>query len=382
MRHGVLALLLLAAGCAPPADPPPSPEPPPLTFPDPTDLPFQPDPPPLLTRWSTGVEIADAGAWAEARAEIQALFAHYVTGPAPTQALAGQTTLVAADDLVEVSLDAGLDATVALFLPSGPGPHPVLLGLNKCGNHTVSIDPRLTVTDAWVPSDCPTDRGGRATSWPVEAVTAAGWAVATIHQNAIVPDSRTEADDALATLGAGGAVIAWAWGLSRVLDALSGLDGVDASRVVPVGHSRRGKAALWAAALDERFAATIPHQSGTAGVTMSRSHGGESVASLTTIFPHWFAPRFAEFGGNEGALPIDQHHLLALVAPRPLLATDGEDDSWADPPGAAWSVELATPAWELLGASSRPVQILRPGDHSLDASDWAIWLDWLADEGI
>ncbi len=156
------------------------------------------------------------------------------------------------------------------------------------------------------------------------------------------------------------------------------------------GHSRRGKAALLAGALDARIAVVAPHQSGTGGAALSRGDdaGRETVQAVAGFFPHWFGGRYLGFGGREARLPLDQHLLLAMVAPRRLLLTDGEDDAWAAPDAAQRALALAAPAWPLLGAAGLlPGEAhpdlggdvawqLRAGDHALLPRDWTTVLDF------
>ena len=121
-----------------------------------------------------------------------------------------------------------------------------------------------------------------------------------------------------------GAVAAWAWGFHRVTDYLLMLDAIDKDRVIVTGHSRGGKAVLLAGALDERVALTVPNNSGCGGAGCYRLQApkSEDIAAITKNFPYWFHPQFRQFIGKVDRLPIDQHSVKALVAPRALLSTD------------------------------------------------------------
>lgn len=406
-----LGPLLLVLACSQPiAVPvvPPGPPSPPLDMPEPWELSPGPAPDPFVS-FATGEPIG----WEERRGELLTLFAHYVYG----QDVAADEGKAFVDSgafehgqlhNVAVTWERPAFAmNVTVFTPPGDGPFPVFVALNKCGNQSLGPWEEVPVTGAFVPSSCPggaEERGSRADSWPVEAILDAGWALAAVHQNELVPDDRELAfDEGLLTQGTPGAdprsnwgaIGAWAWGLSRALDTLALVPTIDVDRAVPVGHSRRGKSALLAAARDERFAGAIAHQSGTGGVTLSRSDGGESVGAITEVFPHWFAPRFADFAGLEDHLPVDQHLLVALVAPRPFLATDGDEDDWADPTGAVSSVRLAAPVWEHYGAGGLVLDGdgaptldgdlawgARPGGHSLEAQDWERFLTWVETVGL
>jgi dienelactone hydrolase len=193
-------------------------------------------------------------------------------------------------------------------------------------------------------------------------------------------------------MSAAPALSAWAAGSSFAVDALErGDTPVDATRVGVFGHSRRGKAALLAGARDPRIAAVVAHQSGTLGSSILRNRLGEPLIVVTGVFPHWFTPELASFVDFEERLPFDQHHLLALVAPRPLLLVDGAEDDWADPQGTLDAARAADAAWELLGdnglvdddagvprTDATLVHRVRPGDHDVETADWELFLPFLA----
>ena len=174
-------------------------------------------------------------------------------------------------------------------------------------------------------------------------------------------------------------VVSWAWGVSLAVDVLVTLEEVDADRIVAFGHDTRGTAALLAGAHDSRIAAVWAHQSGTLGAALTRSFEGESIAALTTDFPHGFAPRLGGFVGNELRLPIDQHLLLAQLAPRPLLVTDGDDDAAASPLGAQEAVDLAAPVFTLLEGPA-PTWQSRDGGHDVREEDWQTALSFLEEQ--
>lgn len=372
-------------------------------FPPVDQLPSIPGPPPVL-------ESASADDWSARRAEIAELLDHYVYGVTPESVPATGTEAAPVLDVeggryVEVTVRYGPAAAppivLGLFLPEGVSRPPVMLALNKCGNHSLTTDPRIPESTAWAAESCADEsgetRGARASLFPVARILERGYALATFHESDVDPDDASDRDRSdgihshLPVEGDApwGTLAAWAYGVSRAVDYLESSSLVDGARIATVGHSRRGKVALLAAARDPRIAMAIPHQSGTGGVTLSRSDGGESVMAITLFFPHWFTPGFADFAGEEARLPLDQHFLVAMVAPRPLLAVDGVDDFWADPQGARRSIELADEVWELLG-SEGAVELgdgtfdltadlawtTRPGEHSMVASDWEIFLDF------
>jgi hypothetical protein len=168
---------------------------------------------------------------------------------------------------------------------------------------------------------------------------------------------------------------------------------VDAKRVVLVGHSRTGKAALWAGAQDERFAMVVSNQSGSTGAALSRGKVGETIAIINDRFPHWFCANYKLYAGREAELPVDQHMLLALIAPRLLYVGSAAEDVWSDPGGEFRATAAASAAWRLLGAAGLPPGAkmpptdaplygdrvgyhVRPGRHGLTEADWDKFLDF------
>ena len=303
---------------------------------------------------------------------------------------------------------------VLLYLPKGVRPAPVFLGLNFLGNHAEHPDPGIRLSRAWMPDDAEArivdhrateaSRGRRGQGFPVEQMLSRGYGMATASCGDIFPD-RPDGRSAsvLASLGrpvAGdlpadepGAIAAWAWGLSRILDWLVTLPEVDATKVVVAGHSRLGKAALWAAACDERFAAVVSNESGAGGAALWRGSRGESVDLLARARPHWFCPAFATFADREAEMPTDQHALLALAAPRPLYVASAIDDRWADPRGEFRAAVAAEPAWRIFGLdglgttdwppTDTPVgrtvgYHVRSGRHDLIDYDWQRFADFAA----
>ena len=293
-----------------------------------------------------------------------------------------------------------------MFIPNDtPKPVPVFLGLNY-GNHGVHPDPSITPS-----REATIRRGEHAKRWPLELLLKRGYAVASFHGGDIELDrhgsgcrytpegwkkgvrsyvltqaGRTElADDEWGSIGV------WAWGLSRAMDYLVTDPAIDRKKVAVFGHSRTGKTALWAGAQDERFALVISNNSGQGGASLARRRFGESVAASYSLSGIWYCRNYRRYGNNESALPVDQHMLIALVAPRPVYIASAEQDRWADPRGEFLSGLHAEPVYRLfalpgLGVKEMPAvdhpvgktigYHIRSGDHEITPYDWRQYLDF------
>jgi hypothetical protein len=167
---------------------------------------------------------------------------------------------------------------------------------------------------------------------------------------------------------------------------------VDAKRIAAMGHSKMGKATLWTVAQDPRFALAISAQSGCAGAALWKRNFGENMEKMVTRFPYWLCRNAAKFARNEDDLPVDQHMLLACIAPRPLYVASGADDLWADPRGEYLSAYHASEVYRLLGKKGLASEASpalgeavvksdvgyhnRPGGHSVEMFDWLKFLDF------
>ena len=166
-------------------------------------------------------------------------------------------------------------------------------------------------------------------------------------------------------------------------------DAIDTARIAVVGHSRNGKTALLAAAFDERIDLVIPSQAGCGGTAPSRGTVGESVKQINDRFPHWFNTTFKAFNEQTDKIPFDQHCLIALCAPRPVLLSNAVEDQWANPAGQFEVLKAAEPVYRLLGAEGCAAETMpetgklvdsnlgywiRPGKHSMTKADWEVFL--------
>jgi hypothetical protein len=239
------------------------------------------------------------------------------------------------------------------------------VGLNFCGNHTAAALPQ-----GWIPDWCPACQGNRASEagrgaqgkeWPLEHIVSRGYAVATFYTGDIDPECNDFTDGVHAhyyrpgQLSPGphdwGTIAAWARGLSRTVDYLLTDAAIAGGHIAVLGHSRMGKAALLAGAMDERIALVIAHQAGCGGSAPSRGKAGELVKQINDSFPHWFCGQFKAFNDRPDLLPFEHHCLAALVAPRPLLFTNATLDTWANPQGQFQVLQAADKVYRFLGAS-------------------------------
>ena len=348
-----------------------------------------------------GTPIYDARHWSTYRRhEVLELFRANVYGRAPVLCAPVNGSEVRRQDCVLDGLATLKEARISLSQDaSGPAMMllvllptdrirasrrtPVFLGLNFFGNHTVHKDLKIQFTRSWVPDDRHTKglapeqlRGLQSSSWPIEFILRSGYGVATAYCGDIVPDRPDGLNFGVhdwyrsnqsfgGSEDSWGAIGGWAWGLSRAMDYLERDEEVAADRVVVMGHSRLGKAALWAGAQDERFAMVIANESGCGGAALFRRRFRETVSILNTINPHWFCNRFKAFNGNEGALPVDQHMLLASCAPRPLYIASAQLDLEADPMGEFLAASYASRVYRLLGTTGLPAEELPPADISV-----------------
>ncbi len=347
---------------------------------------------PDVLKTSANTPVKNKMTWEKVRrAEILKLFEDNIYGQMPKKyssikysvtkenaaAINGKAKLK--EVLIEVfNNNKSVKINLVLFVPNNAKkPVPAFLLINNRGKE--NTDPA---------------QAAKSEFWPAEMLIDSGYAIAAIHVADLAPDDKVTyvngvlqlypeqltADNGMKAIGA------WAWGASRVMDYFEKDKDIDAKKVAIVGHSRGGKASLWAAAEDQRFALCVTNCSGNTGAALARRQFGERINRINASFPHWFNNNYKKFNNNENLLPVDQHMLIALVAPRPLYATNASKDLWADPKGTYLSLKNAEKVYALYGIKSNlpsnPPGINQPiiqsqlgyhnreGEHNLTAYDW------------
>lgn len=350
-------------------------------------------------RMSDGVEVTSAEMWdARRRPELLELFRDQVYGRRPVtnysvsfqqesevlDAFDGSAT--ARSMVATVMIGArSFDFPFVVFIPNeAPAKVPAVVHINN--RYFVGLETVLESHDPF---------------WPVRTLIERGYATASFHTSDVDPDDADGYTEGIRSFFADGgppednawrALSAWGWGASRVLDYLETLEVIDANRVAVSGHSRGGKASLWAASEDTRFAVVYGNNSGCGGAALSRRRYGETVARINEAFPHWFCERFWKYGGREDELPVDQHELITLIAPRAVYVASADLDLWADPKGEYASLLAAGPVFTLHGiqtitnpempALGQPRHVgrtgyhIRTGGHGLGDESWGYFLDF------
>jgi hypothetical protein len=291
------------------------------------------------------------------RPEIVALFEDHIYGQVPKSFEDIRFSVLSEDKyimngksnrkeiLIEVfNQGKSVRINLVLFIPTNASkPSPAFLLINNRGKE--NTDPSRKIISEF---------------WPAEVLIDAGYAIAAFHVSDLAPDNKDDFMNALMQLypdqlnadNGMRAIGAWGWGASRVMDYFENDEQIDVKKVALVGHSRGGKASLWAAAQDQRFAICITNCSGSTGAALARRKFGERVRRINTSFPHWFNANYKKYNDHEELLPVDQHMLISLIAPRPVYATNASEDLWADPKGTFLSLKNAEGVYGLYGLKS------------------------------
>lgn len=380
---------------------------------------------PKILESQGGAMINNTKDWEEfRRPEILNSFTNHIYGIAPGELDFMEVEVIEENEIAlngeakrkQVTLtfikdDKQVSADLLIYLPISSKKVPVFLGYNFYGNHTLSDDPNVLVTKSWVPlrpdinlttnvAD-ESSRGVSESAWPISKIIEAGYGLVTLYRGDIAPD-KNEFDEGVYTLfyknnqdkpdsKEWGTIAAWSWGLSRVMDYLETDNDIAEEKVIVIGHSRLGKTALWTAAKDERFAACISNNSGCMGAALSRRDYGETVEVVNTAFPHWFSGEFKKYTNKEYLLPIDQHMLISLIAPRPVYVASATEDRWADPRGEFLSAKAASVAYNLYNIQGLSSTIMpepdspiiqevsyhiRTGKHGITDYDWDQYIEF------
>ena len=371
--------------------------------------------------------------WAARRKEILGIFAKEMYGAEPPPPEALVTELV--DEKGDAAAGFAIRRQYRMWFKadkSGPAinwivwipryakkPVPVISFLNYQGNHELVSDADIPLPDVWlraqsdgsVENNRPVER--RRGAWqnpnnnavlPLGEILARGYAVMSACYGEISRDPwpGEDAYDRVFTLWGERdpkrtdditALGAWGWALCRGLDLAERIPEIDAKRSVVTGYSRLGKAALIAAARDERFAVCVPNQTGGGGAPLAKRDYGENISTENRNFPHWYCRAYAKYAADPAKLlTFDQHLFLACVVPRALLV-EGFDEPWFDTEGEYLAVQAASPVWALLTGGGMPKvawpddfdtsaigarlgYVRRSGSHGLAAVDWKWLLDF------
>ena len=347
---------------------------------------------PELLKTSRNVAVKDQATWENIRrGEVLGLFKNEVYGQMvhgyenlsfvftkmDTDAMNRKATLKEVEITV-TKVGKSVKINLLYFIPNNrKGPVPIFLLINNRDKN--NTDPT---------------RKEKSEFWPAELLIDSGYAIAAFHVSDLAPDNKDTYQNGVLQLypeqinspNGMKAIGAWAWGACRVIDYLEQDADINSKQIFVVGHSRGGKAALWAGAVDQRFAMVFSNNSGNSGAALSRRKFGETVKAINTSFPHWFVDNYKKYNDNEGALPVDQHMLLALIAPRPLYVTSATKDLWADPKGSYISLVHAKEVYDLyrkpLALTPEPPPVNTPiiksilgyhnreGIHNLTVYDW------------
>jgi hypothetical protein len=371
---------------------------------DEADVPSYVLPDPLLTL--AGWRVGSRDGWVKRRREVLELFRTHVYGRRPTVEESADE-LRQSFEVIEVDRSAmNGAATLKRILIKTAHPtysHQFEVIVFLPNDHRRGV-PVFLLMNNRAPENTDPTRQQRSDFWPAEQVIARGYGIAALQVGDLAPDTPAGFRDGIIGLYEGNlpegsrkpdawaALSAWGWGASRAMDYFEKDPGIDSSRVALVGHSRGGKASLWAAAEDKRFTLVISNCSGRGGASLSRRQFGETVAEINRNFPHWFCGNFKQYNGAEDMLPVDQHMLMALIAPRPLYVTNADTDLWADPRGSFLALAHSSSVYglwnhapispESMPGLNSPLFVgprayhIRSGEHNMTTQDWGYFTDF------
>ena len=350
-------------------------------------------PDPLVS--AAGVKVTTARQWQDQRrAEVLELFREHVYGRSPGRPEGLSFKVVEEDPLALKGTATRREVDIAFPGPRGTFTFRLVIYLPNPAKKPVPVFLLLN-------HRCNVSGQVNNPFFPVDQIIARGYAAAGITLSQLSPDKAdTYRDGVLGFIDgpeerspdAWRTIAAWAWGGSRAMDYFETDKQIDSKRVAVLGHSRGGKTALWCGAEDERFALTISNDSGETGAALARRGVGQSLAIGNIRNPHWFTTNFKRYNDKEDKLPVDQHELIALLAPRLAYVASAETDSWADPLGEFLSCVHATPVYRLFGLKGmetdqpppldQPIHDgrigyhIRKGGHGLTEYDWQRFMDF------
>jgi hypothetical protein len=274
----------------------------------------------------------------------------------------------------------------------------LVMGLSFLGNHSITDETDIPINQHWASEGnlnennkfTPKSRGIQKHRWPIQLAIENNAILATAYYGDVEPDHpegwKLGIRSVLGDMNAKenwGAIGAWAWGMSRMLDVLTEKYEINAKNIFLTGHSRIGKAALWAGVQDARFTHFNSNNSGEGGAALYSRNFGETINDLNRSFPHWFAKKFSDFNHQPEKLGIDSHILISLLAPRPIYVASAAEDLWADPKGEFLGLKNAEPVYKLYKVKSdlafpsvdSPIHgvlsyHIRSGKHDINQYDW------------
>ena len=298
-----------------------------------------------------------------------------------------------------------------LYIPMKRSPCPAFIGLTFHGNHVAESDPSIQLTGLTLDRSpefrkkTEKMRGAQSRRFPLKEILSRGYAIAFASYHDVFPDRENGWKDSIYQLFFSqkelarrpekySAIGAWSWAISRMADYLSSRPEIDPEKLAVFGHSRLGKTSLWTGVCDQRFKLVCVNNSGCGGAALSRRLFGETLFSMCfnnrKVGRWWFTDSLPQFALTPEKLPIDQHQLLALVAPRKLCIHSANLDQWADPKGEYLSLYNAGKVFALYGLkplsspemppADTPIgsdvsYMIRTGKHDILLSDWKHYLD-------